>query len=269
MTPPGLRPVYAVAGRTLTVRRCPVALPLEVAVIFDGSARVGARECRVRCLATPSCDFLQIDGAGAFAIPYERDCVEVDPEPGAGEAVLEEALLGPAFALALARRGVFLLHASAVVLQGRGVIGFLGESGAGKSTLARLLTEAGEGVALAADDLLAVEGTTALPCFPQLKLDAAAMAAIADLEPRYPLLGLYELASAPQNAAAGTEALPAVSAAALLIRHTIAGRLFASDLLAAQLDFAARVAGHVPVRRLRVPRRLDIGGEVLPLLNQL
>jgi hypothetical protein len=260
----GLRPVYAVAGRTLKVRRCPVTLPSEAAVVFDGSARVGARECRVRCLATPGCDFLQVSGAGAFAIPHAQDCIEVDPGAGnAGDTVVEEALLGPAFALALARRGVFLLHASAVVLHG-GVIGFLGESGAGKSTLARLLVETGE-AALAADDLLAIEGTTALPRYPQLKLDMAAMAAIERLEPRYPLLGLYELATAE---AVGTEALPPVSAAALLLRHTIAGRLFASDLLAAQLDFAAGLAGRVPVRRLRVPRRLSVGGEVLQWLQR-
>jgi hypothetical protein len=271
MNPPGLRPVYSVAGRTLRVRRCPVTLP-EGETIFDGSARVGARECRVRCLATPDCDFLHISGAGAFAILRQQDCIEVDPEAGAdnaGDAAVEEALLGPAFALALARRGVFLLHASAVVLQDRGVVGFLGESGAGKSTLARLLVEAGEGVALAADDLLAIlsgpEDAMALPHFPQLKLGTAAMSAIMALEPRYPLLGLYEIASAE---AVGTEALPAVSAAALLLRHTIAGRLFASDLLAAQLDFAAGLAGRVPVGRLRVPRRMNVGGEVLRWLTR-
>ena len=126
MNPPGLRPVYTVAGRTLTVRRCPVVSPPEAETVFDGSARVGARECRVRCLATPGCDYLQISGAGAFAIPRKHDCIEVDPGDSDDPAV-EEALLGPAFALALARRGIFLLHASAVVL-GSGVIGFLGES---------------------------------------------------------------------------------------------------------------------------------------------
>ncbi len=265
MNPPGLRPVYTVAGRTLRVRRCTVTLP-EAETVFQGSARVGARECRVLCLATPDCDFLQISGAGAFAISRKQDCIDVDPEPGADDGLVAEALLGPAFALALARRGVFLFHASAVVLQGRGVVGFLGESGAGKSTLARLLVEAGKGVALAADDLLAVEDAMALPHFPQLKLGTAAMSAIERLEPRYPLLGLYGLNAAETAEAVGAEALPAVSAAALLLRHTIAGRLFAKDLLAEQLDFAAGLAGRVPVRRLRVPRRMNVGGEVLQLL---
>lgn len=287
MTPRALRPVYAVAGRAIacdppipaldplrcdrqpdfTIRHGPVALPQPAARVFEGTARVGARECRVLCLAAQSRDVLQVSGAGAFAIPHEQDCIEVDPEPGAGEAAVTEALLGPALALALARRGVFVLHAGAVVLEGRGLIGFLGESGAGKSTLAGLL--AAEGMALAADDLLAVaEGPVALPHFPQLKLGPAAMAAIAGLEPHHPLLGLYELAPAEPGAEVGCETLPALAAAALVLKHTIAGRLFAKDLLAAHLDFAAGLVEGVPVGRLAVPRRLDVGAEVLQRLQR-
>lgn len=226
---------------------------------------MGTRCCRVRSLTTPDGDFLVISGAGAFAIGREE--IAVDPEPGADEAAVEEALLGPALALAFARRGVFVLHASAVVLRG-GVIGFLGESGAGKSTLARLLVEAGAvargGVALAADDLLAVgPEAAALPHFPQLKLDAAAMARIAGLAPSYPLLALCVLEPAPPASAVSSEALPPGSAAAHLLRHTIAGSLFAADLLAEHLGFAAGTAGRVPVQRLTVPRRLDVGAEVL------
>lgn len=251
------------AGCAFTLSRCPVAIPPGVETIFDGDARVGLRECRVRSLAAPGRDLLQVSGAGAFALPHEEDRIEIDPEPVAREAAVEEALLGPALALALARRGTFVLHASAVVL-GEGVIGFLGESGAGKSTLARLLTS--QGAALAADDLLAVTtGPVALPHYPQLKLGEEAMAAIAALEPRYPLLGLYELAPGGEVAA---EELPAVSATALLLRHTVAGRLFARDLLAAHLGFMGDLAGRVPVRRLRVPRRMDVGEEVLRVLQR-
>jgi hypothetical protein len=291
MTRAALRLVYAVAGRAIVsdrpipalealradrkpdfaVRRSPVALPQEAARVFDGEARVGARERRVLCLATRSRDILQVSGAGAFAIPHGQAAIEVDPEPGAEEGAVVEALLGPALALALARLGVFVLHASAVVLAASdapGVIGLLGDSGAGKSTLARLLVETGAGVALAADDLLAVAaGPVALPHFPQLKLDAAAMAAIAGLTPRYPLLGLYELAPAPAAAAVGSEVVRGASAAAILLGHVIAGRLFAEDLLSAQLDFVAGMVGRVPLRRLTVPRRMDVGAEVLRWLE--
>lgn len=253
------------------VRRCPVMLPAHASEVFNGEAQVGTRCCRVRSLTAPDRDFLVISGAGAFAIPRGQGCIEIDPEPGAGEAAVEEALLGPALALAFARRGVFVLHASAVVVGG-GVIGFLGDSGAGKSTLASLLVEAGKGLALAADDLLAVRSTgeepVALPHFPQLKLGAAAMAAIGGLTPSYPLLRLCVLEPAPPTAAVGGgEALPEGTAAAHLLRHTIAGSLFADDLLAAHLDFAAGIAGRVPVQRLTVPRRLDVGAEVLEHLQ--
>jgi hypothetical protein len=245
------------------VRRCPVILPAHASEVFNGEARVGMRCCRVRSLSAPDRDFLVVSGAGAFAVGPEG--IAVDPEPGAEETAIEEALLGPALALAMARRGIFVLHASAVAMGG-GVIGFLGESGAGKSTLARLLVEAGPpgDVALAADDLLAVgPEAAALPHYPQLKLDPAAMAAIADLAPSYPLLALCVLEPAPPTAPVGSEALPPGSAAAELLRHTIAGSLFAEDLLAEHLGFAARIAGRVPLRRLAVPRRLDVGAEVL------
>lgn len=294
MTAAAACPVYAVADRAVscdrpiaalaalrteqspdfTVRRRSVALPPQALGLLEershGSAQVGARSCRVHSLATSDRDLLRISGAGLFAIPRGQARIDVDPEPGAGEDAVAEALLGPALAVALARGGTFVLHASAVVLHDRGVIGFLGESGAGKSTLARLVA-AGEGISLAADDLLAItvrgEAAVALPHFPQLKLDAAAMAAIAGLAPRYPLLGLYVLAPAPPAAAVdATAALPAGSAAAHLLRHTIAGSLFAEDLLAAHLGFAAEVAGRVPLHLLTVPRRLDVGAEVLKCL---
>lgn len=254
---PALEPLRSDRPPDFAIRHVPVALP-EAAAVFDGTARVGTRCCRVRSLAAAGQDFLEISGAGAFAMG--RDGIEVDPEPGAGEKAVEEALLGPALALALARRGVFVLHASAVVLD-NGVAGFLGESGAGKSTLARLL--AAEGPPLAADDLLAIGPAGALPHFPQLKLDPASIASLARLAPSYPLRALCVLEPAPPASEVRVETLAPGSAAAHLLRHTIAGSLFPADLLSDHLGFAAGLAGRVPVHRLSVPRRLDVGPEVL------
>jgi hypothetical protein len=277
-----VHPVYTVAGNTvvsdrpipaldalrsdgppgIAIRRRPVEIPPEARTVFAGTARVGTRGCQVRSLAAPGVDLLEISGAGLFAV--RQDGIEVDPEPAADEAAVDEALLGPALAVALARRGVFVLHASAVATD-RGVAGFLGESGAGKSTLARLLSQAGP--ARAADDLLAIgPDAAALPHFPQLKLDPAAMAAIAGLAPSHPLLALCVLEPAPPASAVRGEVLPPAGAAAELLRHTIAGSLFAPDLLTDHLGFAAALAGRVPVHRLAVPRRLDVGAEVLRYL---
>ncbi len=254
------------------VRRKALPLPSSLESVFDGDAQVGNRSCRVRSLTGPDGEYLEVSGAGRFAIPRGGARIDLDPEPGAAEEAVTEALLGPAFALALARTGTFLLHGSAVILPDRGAAGFLGDSGAGKSTLAHLLTEAGGEVALAADDLLAValtaEGAAVMPHVPQLKLGPEAMAAIESLPPRIPLLGLYALAPAPPAARVESgEPLPPASAAALLVHHTIASILFAEDLLAAHFGFVADLASRVPLRRLTVPRRLDVGAEVLQLLG--
>jgi hypothetical protein len=62
-------------------------------------------------------------------------------------------LLGSILGYAVRRTGVLSLHASAVVIDGRGVA-FVGASGAGKSTLAGIMAKAGH--AVLADDVLAV-----------------------------------------------------------------------------------------------------------------
>jgi hypothetical protein len=254
------------------VRRKALTLPPSLESVFDGDAQVGNRFCRVRSLTGPDGEYLEVSGAGRFAIPRGGARIDLDPEPGATEEAVTEALLGPAFALALARTGTFLLHGSAVILPNRGVAGFLGDSGAGKSTLAHLLTEAGGEITLAADDLLAIaltpEGAAAVPHVPQLKLGPVAMAAIESLPPRIPLVGLYVLAPAPPEAAVALgEPLPPASAMALLVHHTIAGILFAEDLLAAHFGFVADLASRVLLRRLTVPRRLNVGAEVLQSLT--
>lgn len=293
MTAPERRPVYTLAGHAVVAdrpipalapllsdrppdfdlrwRRLP--LPPSPRTVFDGDAQVGRRRCRVRSFATPDADLLEISGAGRFAICRGEARIDVDPEPGADEDAVSESLLGPALALALARQRVFLLHAGAVLLRNQGVLGFLGDSGAGKSTLSRLLTAAGAGVVLVADDLLAVadlaEGGEVLPHIPQLKLPPPAMAGIAGLEPRLPLRGLYALAPAPPEARSEAGApLPPAAAAALLVRHTIGGILFPEDLLAAHLDVVSRLALRVPLRPLTVPRHPEVGAEVLRRLRE-
>lgn len=251
------------AGRDFTLGRGPVEIPPEAVAVFDGAARVGQRYCNVRSLIAPGLDLLVIEGAGTFALPHGEDRIEVDPAPGARDAFLEEALLGPALVLALARRGAWVLHASASVL-GDGVVAFLGESGAGKSTLARLLAD--EGLPRAADDLLAItEGPAALPHFPQLKLEPAEMAAISALEPRYPLIGIYELT---RGAEVASLELPMSKGTISLIRHTIGGKLFDTELMAVQFGFAAQLATRVPVRTLHVPWRMNVAAEVLAELRR-
>lgn len=75
--------------------------------------------------------------------------------------------LGPVLTAALHLQGAVLLHASAVVLGGKGVL-FAGPSGSGKSTTVAMLHRVG--YAVLADDVVEITGTRALPAVPALRL---------------------------------------------------------------------------------------------------
>jgi len=80
--------------------------------------------------------------------------------------------------LTLSHRGVPLLHASAVVVDGR-TIAFVGPSGSGKSTLAASFVD--DGVLVMADDALALErqdGWWARPSYPGVRVWPDAFAAL-------------------------------------------------------------------------------------------
>ena len=88
---------------------------------------------------------------GCFRI---TDCtITVRPDEGVDEALLRLYLMGPALAVLLHMRGVFILHASTIEIDGEAV-SFVGESGFGKSTLACALHLRGHRVL--SDDLAAV-----------------------------------------------------------------------------------------------------------------
>ena len=98
--------------------------------------------------------------------------IVVDPKPGAEEAMIRVLLLGVVMAVLLHQRGLLVLHASAVVIDG-GAVAFLGAKGWGKSTLAAAMYARGH--LHLADDIVAIKanGTgsvSVLSGYPQLKL---------------------------------------------------------------------------------------------------
>src|SRR5439155_13534776 len=90
---------------------------------------------------------------------------------GVDEQAVRLFLLGPALGVLLHQRGLLVLHASTVTVDG-GAVAFLGRSGWGKSTVAAAFHARGCGIV--GDDVTAVqvEGgiPTVIPSFPQLKL---------------------------------------------------------------------------------------------------
>ena len=129
---------------------------------------------------------LRRDGKGVtFAIPgvarfriEDGASIVVDAEPGCSERNLRLFLLGSALGVVLHQRGLFPLHANAVVIDGKAVA-FTGASGAGKSTLAAWF--AARGYPVLCDDVCVIglsgEGRPLVyPGLPRVKLWADALA---------------------------------------------------------------------------------------------
>lgn len=134
-----------------------------------GEFRFGDDEC-----------FLFYPQIGAFRVA-PPGLIEVEPRPGIEPALVCFPLLGPVIALLLQARGAFLLHGSALGVNGQ-ACGFLGDKGAGKSTTAGAFLRAGH--SLLTDDIIAINGLEGgagriNPAFPQLKLTREASGALA------------------------------------------------------------------------------------------
>lgn len=127
------------------------------------------REYRV----TPEGDLLDYEDVGRFLVPNGSQ-IWFDPEEAFDLRCLGIPLLGPVFALLLHRRGHFVLHGSAVEIDGRAHV-FLGDKGAGKSTTA--VTLLAGGLRLIADDVVPIERTATGFCvhpgYPAMKIDRA------------------------------------------------------------------------------------------------
>ena len=109
--------------------------------------------------------------AGAFQVREGRE-ISITPLPESGARELRLFLLGSAWGALCYQRGILLLHASFVAVDGQAT-GFCGPSGSGKSSLAAALVA--HGASLLGDDLCNVtfagDGPALIyPSAPRLKL---------------------------------------------------------------------------------------------------
>lgn len=223
------------------------------------------------------------------------DRIEVQPYPGAPMTYLAFPLLGPIFGLLLHARGLLVLHASAIEIDGRGAI-FVGDKLAGKSTTAAAFLRGGH--RLLTDDLLAVDlsgkaGPRILPAFGQLKLSDEAASTIQiqraealplvfpGLEKRQHRLGgpfqhdaipphrLYVLDRGGEEAVSdqltGADALRAVMRFSYIVRFGKAALPGKAE--ADHMQRCARLARAVGVARLGVPADLGRLDETVALVR--
>lgn len=107
----------------------------------------------------------------------ERIVLQTIPE--SEPALVSDMIVNHGMALILHQRGHFILHASAVAVEGGAVV-FAGESGMGKSTTAAVFDQ--RGYHILSDDVVALDLRAAppvmFPAFPQVKLLPDAIASL-------------------------------------------------------------------------------------------
>ncbi|HTV70461.1 MAG TPA: serine kinase [Rhizobiaceae bacterium] len=235
--------------------------------------------------------FLAWSAVGKFLITGGTQ-IDIEPADGVDPRLIAFPLLGPVMALLLHDRGQFVLHASAVSVNGVAAA-FLGDKGAGKSTTAAAMLAAGH--KLVTDDVLAIEvrgdGDCRIePAFPQVKLaaDAAIRIPLAEAEilpTVHPAIEkrLHKLTGEfPESAQSirriyvlkrGSEAritaLPSADALSALFRFSYVLRFGRQGLLGGasrHLEQASHLVRNVGVSILEVPDNLGRLPEVVDLV---
>lgn len=130
---------------------------------------------------------LKWDIIGTFLIKSGSE-VLISPNDPARHENIRQPILGTILAMILQQRGCFVLHGSAVLMDGKVVI-FTGSKGQGKSTLASWLNKGG--YPLLSDDICAIdfEDGNALsirPAFPKIKLSPEALIHLGENPEQYP-----------------------------------------------------------------------------------
>lgn len=164
----------------LRVRQCAVIPALD---LDEGQAIVAVINRKETSLA--------LQGIGRYEARAGREIL-VTPVQGADERLVQLYVTVMLLPAVLYQRGLLLLHASAVAIDGRAVA-FVGVSGRGKSTTAAALCACGH--SLVADDVVAIDlsGSRPVvrPAFPQIKLREDVVTSLgytgADLRTIHPL----------------------------------------------------------------------------------
>jgi hypothetical protein len=272
---------YRIAGRSLCADQPLAALePFAAgACILPQTApppRIDAPERRIKGWIAGRMSALSVAWSSAgcrLSAPHGGTCTitasgsdvfcthadNIDPDFAAG------MLLGPVLCTALALQGVFCLHASAALIDGHAVL-FIGESGAGKSSLAAYGEQIGAWQRVSDDVTATGKGFEVLSHFPQLKLPSGAQTG--HEVPEALLLAAIYLLDVPEDAEStvSVEALSQREAAAALMRHTVAARVFSGALLAHHLDYCAALAQSVALRRIVYPHRRAAMDEVIQIV---
>ncbi len=267
----------------------PGVAPHDVTVSLVSTSQTGSIRSYSAASLSPIHDAaLHWEGVGRFFVRDGKEIV-IQPAPETQPTVLRTFLLGPVLAILLRQRGLLVLHASAVAVNGQAFL-FMGGSGWGKSTLAAALYR--QGGRLLSDDVTAIDLTgtepTVIPGYPQLKLWPDSVAVLG-LDPEglprlhalsdkrvyrdpsrlcdrpVPLGGVCVLA---QGADSQIDPLDPQSAIVELIRHSSRVRELHPSTAPTHLAQCAKLASIAPISRLTLPRSFEALSGVVTTLAE-
>jgi len=262
--------------------RSDIALPeflpsnggMDVAVVLEKES-VEVDCIRPKWDLQPSAAECCFPGVGRFRIIGGCE-IRITPAPDVDPGLIRLYVEGMMMAILLHQRGYFVLHASVVEVDGRGVA-FVGPVGAGKSSVAMALHTMGHSVVT--DDNAAIRVTrdsaAVLPAFPRIKVYPAIAAslgidgtALDDLHISQvkktksvengfaahpvPLDRIYALS----REATSIVKLSRPEAVVELVKHSIPAR-WALAGTPEQLRDCARLSGMIPVFRVRTFEKLE------------
>lgn len=229
-----------------------------------------------------------------FNVDLRASCIGVRPVPGVPVRTIRHLFLDSVLPMYLYERGDLVLHGNGVVFGGRSGVLLLGPAMAGKSTATAALCAAGR--TLLADDCLRITRHSGrlvgMPGYAGLRLWADSTAnllsgathlragrSVAHYAPHKRVISGMTLASAPvrlvrvyvldgpsvvrrgRPSHVTIERVGGADAIELLLPHLFRLRTRGMRRLACELQQLTRLAGEVPVCRLRYPRRWSaLGG---------
>ncbi len=230
---------------------------------------------------------LTIKDIGIFHIREGREIV-IMPAPGVEVNLIRLCLVGTVMAILLYQRGLLVLHANVVEVDGWAV-GFVGMSGAGKSSTGAALYQRGHRII--ADDVMAVQldrhNVSVFPGFPQIKLSLEAANSLGyaqeslfvlhPLEEKrgcrvtsefpttpLPLRCIYLLS---EGTTLDIEPIAPQQSVIELLPHSVPTRwLISGD--ASHFYQCANLAKTIPIYRLKRPRSLELLPELARLVEE-
>ena len=238
-------------------------------------------------------DYVRWDDLFEFLISSDGRQILVHTFGEVDLAALEVYLFGAVLSFSLIKLGWDPMHATVVVVDGRGVA-LMGQPGEGKSTLAaRFLAE---GNRLLTDDLLLMDkgdvGFVGRSGLPRLKLNADSFERLApDLDAvgttnplsgkmvlrltdsmfettAIPIVKLYKVEPAAREALPASRLISGADGFSALTQNVFNSVVTAPARLTRQLAFAEEVCGSVPIAELIVPRDFDRLPEMVAFIQE-